>query len=117
MPSKFVWLGFLMVCAGQICFDEMLGHFSGTYDLGAEIGRCITSPADFEQPYSTPRGCLYHVDMLPTRLMGNRPAFGMGSIETEVAGLYLAGSGSHAAGGVFGMPGVLAARAALSTSV
>ena len=85
--------------------------------LGAEIGRCVTSPADFEQQYSTPRGCLYHVDMLPTRLMALRPAFGMAGAATEVARLYLAGSGSHPGGGVFGMPGVLAARAALSPGV
>lgn len=81
--------------------------------LDATLGRCVTTPADFEQQYSTPRGSLYHVDMLPTRMFTQRPATGMGGSATEVAGLYLAGSGSHPGGGVFGMPGRLAARAAL----
>ncbi len=94
---------------------DLVGSAAGFLDgLEAEIGRCVTTPADFERQYATPRGCLYHVDMLPTRMMANRPAPGMGGSATEVRGLYLAGSGSHPGGGVFGMPGVLAARAALA---
>lgn len=85
-------------------------HLDG---LQQEIGRCITTPADFERQYGTPRGCLYHVDMLPTRLALARPAVGMGGSRSEIAHLYLAGSGSHPGGGVFGMPGKLAAEAAL----
>lgn len=100
--------------AGRIA-DDLVKDASRYLDgLDAEIGRCVTTPADFEQQYSTPRGCLYHVDMLPSRMMTNRPAIGMSGIKTEVAGLYLAGSGSHPGGGVFGMPGRLAAQAALS---
>lgn len=82
--------------------------------LDTELGRCVTTPADFERQYSTPRGCLYHVDMLPTRLARTRPAVGMSGSRSEVAGLYLAGSGSHPGGGVFGMPGKLGAQTALA---
>lgn len=97
------------------CVAERLIADAGLYleGLASEIGRCVTTPADFEQQYGTPRGCLYHVDMLPTRMLMNRPAAGMADARGDVRGLYLAGSGSHPGGGVFGMPGLLAARAAL----
>src|SRR5690606_3916361 len=95
--------------------DAPLASARGYLDgLDAEIGRCITTPNDLQQQYGTPRGCLYHVDMLPTRMMRNRPAPGMGDSRSEVPGLYLAGSGSHPGGGILGMPGKLAALAALA---
>lgn len=81
--------------------------------LDSELGRFVTTPADFERMYGAPRGCIYHVDMSPTRMMLNRPAVGMGGSRSEIGGLYLAGSGSHPGGGVFGMPGKLAAEVAL----
>lgn len=99
---------------GSLIAQKLVDDASHYLDgLDNEIGRCVTTPADFESQYSTPQGCLYHVDMVPTRMMSNRPAAGMGNIETEVPGLYLAGSGSHPGGGVFGMPGYLAAQCAL----
>ena len=94
--------------------DQLVRDASRYLDgLSAEIGRCVTTPYDFEQQYAVPRGCIYHVDMLPTRLGPNRPASGMSGARTEIRNLYLAGSGSHPAGGVFGMPGKLAAMEAL----
>jgi phytoene dehydrogenase-like protein len=81
--------------------------------LEAEIGAVESAPIDFEERFSTPRGCYFHLDMIPTRLGGNRPAPGLGRYRTPVAGLYLAGAGSHPGGGVSGWPGRLAAECAL----
>lgn len=31
LPNRFIWLGLLLVCAGQTLFEETLGHFQGIY--------------------------------------------------------------------------------------
>ncbi|MFJ9390495.1 phytoene desaturase family protein [Nocardioides sp. NPDC101246] len=82
--------------------------------LDAEIGRIVTSPADFEGTYGAPSGCYFHVDMTPFRFGMNRPAHGLGGYVTPVEGYFLAGSGVHPGGGVSGWPGRLAAQAALA---
>lgn len=81
--------------------------------LDAEIGAVESSPADFERRFSTPRGCYFHLDMIPTRMGAGRPAAGLGNYATPIEGLYLAGAGSHPGGGVNGWPGRLAAEQAL----
>ncbi|MFA5632711.1 MAG: NAD(P)/FAD-dependent oxidoreductase [Porticoccaceae bacterium] len=81
--------------------------------LDAEIGRVETSPRDFEIRFGAPRGCYFHVDMLPSRLLMNRPAPGLGGYKTPLEGLFLAGAGSHPGGGVCGWPGRLAAEEAM----
>jgi phytoene dehydrogenase-like protein len=89
---------------------------SGTRFLGgldAEIGRIVHTPADFEARFATPKGCYFHVDMGPLRLGMNRPARGLGGYVTPVAGLYLAGAGSHPGGTINGWCGRLAARTAM----
>ncbi|KAA1421902.1 NAD(P)/FAD-dependent oxidoreductase [Nocardioides humilatus] len=86
-------------------------HLSG---LDAEIGRVVTSPADFGAQYATPNGSYFHVDMTPLRLAMNRPAPGLGGYRSPVAGYFHAGAGSHPGGGVSGWPGRLAARTALT---
>ena len=82
--------------------------------LDAEIGRMVSTPEDFESRFAAPAGGYFHVDMLPTRLGMHRPARGLGGYDTPVAGLYLAGAGTHPGGGVSGWPGRLAAQHALS---
>ncbi|WP_067671507.1 phytoene desaturase family protein [Nocardia miyunensis] len=77
--------------------------------LDAEIGRVVHTPKDFEDRFGTPKGCYFHVDMTPLRLGANRPARGLGGYVTPVAGLYLAGAGSHPGGTVNGWCGRLAA--------
>ncbi len=81
--------------------------------LEAEIGAVESTPADFEARFSTPRGCYFHIDMIPSRLGANRPAPGLGGYVTPIAGLYLTGAGTHPGGGVNGWPGRLAAERAL----
>jgi phytoene dehydrogenase-like protein len=81
--------------------------------LDAEIGRVVHTPQDFEDRFSTPKGCYFHVDMSPLRLGVNRPARGLGGYTTPVRGLYLAGAGSHPGGTINGWCGRLAARTAM----
>lgn len=81
--------------------------------LETEIGRVVTTPADFEDRFAAPAGAFFHVDMLPNRLGGLRPAKGFGGYETPVQRLYLAGASAHPSGGVTGWPGRLAAQHAL----
>lgn len=81
--------------------------------LETEIGRVVTTPADFEQRFGAPGGAFFHVDMLVNRLGALRPARGLGGYDTPVPGLYLAGASSHPSGGVTGWPGRLAAQHAL----
>lgn len=78
-----------------------------------EIGRVVTSPADFESRFAAPAGAFFHVDMLVNRLGALRPARGFGGYDTPVAGLYLAGAAAHPSGGVTGWPGRLAAQHAV----
>ncbi|OLL73450.1 Beta-carotene ketolase [Pseudonocardia sp. Ae168_Ps1] len=78
-----------------------------------EIGRAVTSPADFEDRFAAPAGAYFHVDMLIDRLGALRPARGFGGYDTPVTGLYLAGAAAHPSGGVTGWPGRLAARHAI----
>jgi phytoene dehydrogenase-like protein len=82
--------------------------------LEAEIGRVVHSPQDFEERFTTPKGCYFHVDMTPMRLGVNRPARGLGRYATPVDRLYLAGAGSHPGGTVNGWCGRLAAKQAVS---
>jgi phytoene dehydrogenase-like protein len=83
--------------------------------LDAEIGRIVHTPKDFEDRFSTPKGCYFHVDMTPLRLGTNRPARGLGGYTTPFAGLYLAGAGSHPGGTVNGWCGRLAAKQAIKS--
>ena len=84
--------------------------------LETEIGRIETCPQDFIAQYSTPNAAYFHVDMIPTRMGNNRPAAGLGGYQSPVEKLFLAGAGSHPAGGVCGLPGKLGAEYALSKS-
>ncbi|OXR45168.1 Phytoene desaturase (neurosporene-forming) [Nocardia cerradoensis] len=78
-----------------------------------EIGRWVETPEDLEHRLGAANGCIYHVDQVVTRLGPLRPARGWGKHATDVPGLVLSGAGTHPGGGVSGIPGQLAARAAL----
>ena len=99
--------------ATQMLVDSASRHIDG---LDKELGRSILAPIDFQQEYGAPDGCIYHVDMLPSRLGPMRPAKGLGGSVSPIPGLYLGGAGSHPGGGVFGLPGKFAAQAALKTA-
>ncbi|MET0988473.1 MAG: NAD(P)/FAD-dependent oxidoreductase [Steroidobacteraceae bacterium] len=86
-------------------------HYVDGLDL--EIGRVEHCPKDFEDRFSAPNGAYFHVDMIVSRMLMNRPAPGLGGYTTPFNGLYLASAGSHPSGGVCGWPGRLAAERAL----
>jgi phytoene dehydrogenase-like protein len=81
--------------------------------LDKEIGRIEHTPKDFEDQFGAPNGAYFHVDMIPTRMLMNRPAPGLGGYKTPFKGLYLASAGSHPSGGVCGWAGRLAAETAM----
>ena len=85
-------------------------HLDG---LETEIGRVETSPGDLVELWNVPNGSYFHVDMTPLRLLGNRPAPGLGGYAGPIEGYLHAGAGSHPGGGVSGWPGRLAAQTAL----
>jgi phytoene dehydrogenase-like protein len=81
--------------------------------LDQEIGSVEHCPKDFEEQFGAPNGAYFHVDMIVSRMLMNRPAPGLGGYRTPFRGLYLASAGSHPSGGVCGWPGRLAAERAM----
>jgi phytoene dehydrogenase-like protein len=84
------------------------GHY---YDSGldSEIGRRVENPEGLSRRLHVSNGCYFHVDFTPARSGPFRPAAGLGGYRTPLAGLYLAGAGTHPGGGVMGTSGRLAA--------
>lgn len=83
-----------------------------------EIGERIVAgelvlPPDMERKFGLPGGNWHHGDMALDQLLMFRPAPGLARYRTPLKGLYLCGVGSHPGGGVSGLPGQLAARAAM----
>jgi phytoene dehydrogenase-like protein len=78
-----------------------------------EIGRLVESPEDLSARTGTLRGCLYHVDHVPTRMGPLRPALGAAGYRTAIPGLWMTGAGTHPSGGVSGLPGKHAAAVVL----
>jgi len=76
------------------------------------FGRFIT-PADIEERYGVAGGHLHHGEHAPDQLLFMRPTIQCAKYATPIAGLFLAGSGSHPGGGITCAPGTLAARAIL----
>jgi phytoene dehydrogenase-like protein len=74
------------------------------------VDRLALGPRQLEARFGLTGGHIFHGEMLPGQLLGDRPGprrFG------GVDGLYLAGSGAHPGGAVTGAPGYLAAAAVL----
>jgi phytoene dehydrogenase-like protein len=91
--------------------DECAHYYDGLEEL--EIGRAVLGGPDIEQRFNAPDGNVYHVDPLLMRFGPLRPAMGLGTYKTPVAGLYLSGAGTHPTGGVCGLPGKFAAETVL----
>ncbi|MFN4339829.1 phytoene desaturase family protein [Parvibaculum sp.] len=79
----------------------------------AMIAGEILTPPDIERKYGLAAGDWHQGDLRLDRLLGFRPSPSFGRYRTPVAGLYLCGAGSHPGGGVTGLPGWLAAEAAM----
>jgi len=82
--------------------------------LGAlELARQVMTPPRFAERFRVPDGNVYHVDPTALRFGPLRPAVGLAGFTTPIAGLFLSGGGMHPSAGICGVPGKLAAEAAL----
>jgi phytoene dehydrogenase-like protein len=75
--------------------------------------RDIVGPHEMETEYGLIGGNIFHGELSLEQLFHMRPAPGYADYRTPVVGLYNASSATHAGGGVCGIPGWQAARAAL----
>jgi phytoene dehydrogenase-like protein len=75
--------------------------------------RDIVGPHEMQEEYGLVGGNIFHGELSLEQLFHMRPAPGYADYRTPIAGLYNASSATHAGGGVCGIPGWQAARAAL----
>ncbi len=74
------------------------------------VGVVVLTPSDIEERYGATNGCLFDVDVSLDQALFLRPLPGWCRYRTPLHGLYLCGSGTHAGGGISGLPGRNAAR-------
>lgn len=70
----------------------------------------VLMPADIEARYRIPGGHWHHGELAIDQMLMLRPVHGLAQYATPIAGLYLAGAGSHPGGNVSGAPALNAAR-------
>ena len=81
---------------------------------GSIVVREVLGPPDIEERFGMTGGNIFHGEILPGAIFGERPLPGWGGgARTPVPGLYLCGAGAHPGGGVMGAPGRNAAMAVL----
>jgi phytoene dehydrogenase-like protein len=73
----------------------------------------LLTPLDIEQRFRLPGGHWHHGELQADQMLMSRPVFGAERYDTPLAGLFLAGAGSHPGGGISGVPGMNAARRVL----
>jgi phytoene dehydrogenase-like protein len=102
--------------------EELDAYADRVIDLYAEVApnlksaimhRDVVGPYELEQEYGLIGGNIFHGELSLEQLFHMRPAPGYADYRTPIAGLYNASSATHAGGGVCGIPGWQAARAAL----
>lgn len=98
--------------AGDAVIATLARHAPNVGD--AIIAREVLGPPDIEERFGMTGGNIFHGEILPGALFGERPVPGWGGgARTPVPGLYVCGSGAHPGGGVMGAPGRNAAMAVL----
>ena len=75
--------------------------------------RDIVGPHQMQEEYGLVGGNIFHGELTPAQLFHMRPAPGYADYRTPIAGLYNASSATHGGGGVCGIPGWQAAKAAI----
>jgi phytoene dehydrogenase-like protein len=102
--------------------EELDAYADRVIDLYAEVApnlksaithRDVVGPYELEQEYGLIGGNIFHGELSLEQLFHMRPAPGYADYRTPIAGLYNASSATHAGGGVCGIPGWQAARAAI----
>ena len=90
-------------------YNEVAPNFKS-----AILHRDVVGPYEMEHDYGLIGGNIFHGELSLEQLFHLRPAPGFADYRTPVRGLYYASSATHAGGGVCGIPGMQAAKAALS---
>jgi len=90
-------------------YDEVAPNFKASI-----LHRDVVGPYQMEHEYGLVGGNIFHGELSLEQLFHMRPAPGYADYRTPVAGLYYGSSATHAGGGVCGIPGWQAARAALA---
>jgi phytoene dehydrogenase-like protein len=78
------------------------------------LHRDVVGPHEMETEYGLIGGNIFHGELSLEQLFHMRPAPGYADYRTPIAGLYNGGSATHAGGGVCGIPGWQAAKAAIA---
>jgi phytoene dehydrogenase-like protein len=90
-------------------YDQVAPNFKSSI-----THRDVVGPYEMERDYGLIGGNIFHGELSLEQLFHMRPAPGYADYRTPIAGLYNGGSGTHAGGGVCGIPGWQAARASLA---
>jgi phytoene dehydrogenase-like protein len=91
------------------CYNELAPNFKASI-----LHRDVVGPYEMEHEYGLVGGNIFHGELSLEQLFHMRPAPGYADYRTPVAGLYYGSSATHAGGGVCGIPGWQAARAAIA---
>src|ERR1700689_1673111 len=91
------------------CYNELAPNFKASI-----LHRDIVGPYEMEQEYGLIGGNIFHGELSLEQLFHMRPAPGFADYRTPVDGLYYGSSATHAGGGVCGIPGWQAAKAAIA---
>jgi phytoene dehydrogenase-like protein len=91
------------------CYNELAPNFKASI-----LHRDIVGPYEMEEEYGLIGGNIFHGELSLEQLFHMRPAPGYADYRTPLAGLYYGSSATHAGGGVCGIPGWQAARAAIA---
>jgi phytoene dehydrogenase-like protein len=91
------------------CYNELAPNFKASI-----LHRDIVGPHEMEEEYGLVGGNIFHGELSLEQLFHMRPAPGYADYRTPVPGLYYGSSATHAGGGVCGIPGWQAAKAAIA---
>jgi len=91
------------------CYTELAPNLKS-----AIIHRDVVGPYEMEQDYGLVGGNIFHGELSLEQLFHMRPAPGYADYRTPISGLYNGSSATHGGGGVCGIPGWQAAKAALA---
>ena len=91
------------------CYNELAPNFKASI-----LHRDIVGPHEMEHEYGLVGGNIFHGELSLEQLFHMRPAPGYADYRTPLRGLYYGSSATHAGGGVCGIPGWQAAKAAIA---
>jgi phytoene dehydrogenase-like protein len=91
------------------CYNEVAPNFKSSI-----LHRDVVGPHEMQEEWGLIGGNIFHGELSLEQLFHMRPAPGYADYRTPIKGLYNASSATHAGGGVCGIPGYQAARAALA---